>query len=93
LLARLDVAIGPVKSGRTGFSEKQILIYGGNVDQWKKFANSLKLKMGITIADVDDAKARETIESAVAGASLRPNEDNALLIIPWCSAQYEPNMG
>ena len=78
LLARLDVAIGQLNPAEPGLGEAD-LIYGGNVDQWKKFANSLKLKMGITIADVDDAKARETIESAVAGGVFTSNEDNALL--------------
>jgi hypothetical protein len=28
-------------------------IYGGDVDKWSKFANSIKLKPGIIIADVD----------------------------------------
>ncbi len=40
------------------------LYYGGDVSMWKKFANTLKVKMGITLADVDNGLAKSTIESA-----------------------------
>jgi hypothetical protein len=47
------------------------------VEAWQKFANSFKLKMGMTIADVDAAKAKSTVESAVAAGVFASNADNA----------------
>ncbi|HWJ25897.1 MAG TPA: SusD/RagB family nutrient-binding outer membrane lipoprotein, partial [Flavisolibacter sp.] len=43
----------------------------------KKFANSFKLKMGMTIADYDNAKAQSTVESAVAAGVFTSSDDNA----------------
>jgi hypothetical protein len=49
------------------------LYFGGDVEMWKKFGNSLKVKMGITLADVNPTLAQSTVESAYAGA-FAPNE-------------------
>ena len=40
-------------------------VYSGNVQKWVKFANSLKLRLAIRIANVSPAKAKEMAESAV----------------------------
>ncbi|GHT62259.1 hypothetical protein AGMMS50239_15070 [Bacteroidia bacterium] len=37
------------------------VIYGGDVAKWKKFANSLKLRIALRIADKEDALAKQTI--------------------------------
>lgn len=76
LLARLDVAIGNLTTSGESFGSADIL-YGGDVAAWKKFANSFKLKMGMTIADADNAKAKATVESAVASGVFTSNADNA----------------
>jgi len=76
LLTRLDADISKLKTTAESFGGADI-IYEGNVTAWKKFANSLKLKMGMTIADADNAKAKSTVESAVAGGVFTSNADNA----------------
>jgi hypothetical protein len=76
LLTRLDADIAKLKITAESFGGADI-IYEGNVTAWKKFANSLKLKMGMTIADADNAKAKSTVESAVAGGVFTSNADNA----------------
>ncbi len=76
LLTRLDADIAALNPANPGFDRNQDLIYAGNVAAWKKFANSLKLRMGITIADFDNAKAKTVIESAAPGA-FTSNADNA----------------
>jgi len=76
LLTRLDAAIGNLDPGAASFGGADVL-YGGDIVQWKKFANSIKLKMGITIADDDGAKAKSTIESAVSSGVFTSNDDNA----------------
>lgn len=76
LLSRLDAAIADLDESGDSFGESDI-IYGGDVAAWQLFANSFKLKMGMTIADVDNAKAKEVVESAVAAGVFTSNADNA----------------
>ncbi|RYY62936.1 MAG: SusD/RagB family nutrient-binding outer membrane lipoprotein [Chitinophagaceae bacterium] len=77
LLSRLDVAIGQLDPAEGSFDGADV-IYAGDPAQWMKFGNSLKLRMGITIADDDDNAARTAIESAVAGGVFESNDDNAV---------------
>lgn len=75
LLTRLDAAIPDLDNAQPGFPGD--LMYDGSIPLWRKFANSLKLKMGLMIADDDNAKAKSVIESAVAGGVFTSNADNA----------------
>jgi hypothetical protein len=76
LLTRLDEDIANMSTAAGSFGSADI-IYGGDVAKWKKFANSFKLKMALTIADDDNGKAKTTAESAVAGGVFTSNADNA----------------
>lgn len=76
LLTRLDAAIANLNTANKSFGDADIL-YSGDVASWKKFANSFKLKMGMTIADADAAKAKATVESAVASGVFTSNAANA----------------
>ena len=78
LIARLNAAITKLDEDFESFGTGD-LIYGGDVEAWQKFANSLKLKMGMTIADVDPARAKTTVESAVAAGVFTSNADNAVV--------------
>lgn len=56
-------------------------IYGGDMAMWTKFGNSLKLRVGIRMADVNPSAAQAAVESAISGgpdAIIAYNEDNAL---------------
>ncbi|PVY39307.1 SusD/RagB family nutrient-binding outer membrane lipoprotein [Pontibacter virosus] len=70
LFARLDAAIatmnaeGAAGAGSFGSSD---LIYGGNIARWLTFANSLKLKLGMTVADVNPERARTAASEAAPG--------------------------
>jgi hypothetical protein len=77
LLTRLDADIAALDpaSGSLGGAD---IIYGGDPTAWKKFANTFKLKMGITISDYDNAKAKTTVEAAVTAGVFTSNSDNAL---------------
>jgi hypothetical protein len=76
LLTRLDQDITNMNPAHGSFGSADVL-YGGDVTAWKKFANSFKLKMAMTIADDDPVKAKATAESAVAGGVFTSNADNA----------------
>lgn len=76
LLSRMDAAIANLDPGYDGFGGADLL-YDGDASLWKLFANSFKLKMGMTIADSDPAKAKSVAESAVASGVFTSSEDNA----------------
>ena len=78
LLSRLDADITALNTGSGSFGNAD-LVYKGDVSKWKKFANSFKLKMGMTISDFDAAKAKAVVESAVTAGVFTSNADNALL--------------
>ena len=77
LLTRLDTSIAALDVSGSSFGKADI-IYSGDISAWKKFANSLKLKLGITIADYDAAKAKAVVESAVTSGVFTSNNNNAL---------------
>ncbi|HKZ38158.1 MAG TPA: SusD/RagB family nutrient-binding outer membrane lipoprotein, partial [Chryseolinea sp.] len=75
ILARLDGAITALQTGGSGFQAADVL-YSGSVEKWIKFGNSLKLKLGILLADADNAKAKTLVEQASQNV-FTGNADNA----------------
>ena len=53
-------------------------IYGGDMTKWKKFVNSLKLRVAMRMADRDAAAAGAAVAEAVAAGVMESNDDNAL---------------
>lgn len=64
LLTRLDAEIAALNPAEKGFDANQDLVYAGNVAQWVKFANSLKIRMAMTVADVNDIDVKTAVETA-----------------------------
>ncbi len=77
LLIRLDAAMNNLDPAHGSFGVEDNM-YQGNVAQWIKFANSLKLRMGMLLSDVDNALAKSTVESAAPNV-FTSNEDNAAI--------------
>lgn len=77
LITRLNNAIAKLDTGGKSFGDND-RIYGGDVAKWIKFANTLKLRMGITISDIpsESALAQATVSSA-APFVFASNLDNA----------------
>jgi len=66
LIDRLSADISGF-SGTESF-ESGDLYFNGDVAMWKKFASTLKVKLGMLLADVDAAAAKSVVESAYADA-------------------------
>lgn len=75
LFTRLDAALASFAAGGDGFQAADLL-YNGNIAKWIKFGNSLKLKMAMVLADVDNAKTKTRVEQAAANV-FTSNTDNA----------------
>lgn len=89
LLSRLDADIAALNTSVEGFGSTDI-IYGGDIALWKKFANSFKLKMAITIADDDAAKAKSAAEAAVAAGVFTSNSENAKFVFKAAPPNTNP---
>lgn len=74
LLSRLDAAISNL-SGDSDMGSYD-LVYGGDADKWRLFANSLKLRMAIRLADVNSGVSETLAEQAVADGVFTSNADN-----------------
>jgi hypothetical protein len=51
------------------------LYYNGNIGKWKKFANSLHLRIAMRLVKVNPTKAREEAEKAIAAGVFTSNDD------------------
>ena len=77
MLEDLTEAINRIEVSEPGFVSGDI-IYGGDMNKWKKFGNSLKLRIAIRISDVAPGVAGPAIQEAVNSGVFESNEDNAL---------------
>lgn len=77
LLKRVADDIAKLNAGSASFTSAEDLVYKGSVAKWIKFANSMKLKMGMIIADVDAATSKANVEAADASA-IASASDNGL---------------
>lgn len=68
LLTRLDAEIAALNPAEKGFEPNQDLVYAGSTAQWLKFANALKIRMAMLIADSDGPRAKAAVEAANANA-------------------------
>ncbi len=74
-------------------------IYGGDVAKWKKFANSLRARLGMDLSKVDPTRAKAEVSAAIAAGGFTSNSDNAQLVWPgdgindnpWYSNQKAPD--
>lgn len=88
ILARLDAALPKLESKGTPFGGGDLL-YEGNIAEWVKFGNSLKLKLAMIIADSDPAKAK-TMVAAAAPKVFTSNADNAAFPYISTPPNYNP---
>lgn len=79
---RLDIAVKDLNAlpeGTTVFKGYD-LMYDGNVQQWVRFANTLRLRLALRISHIDAARAKTEAETAVSLGVLTANSHNAFLI-------------
>lgn len=77
VIAKLDAATAMIEVEGKGWTQGDI-IYGGDMSKWKKFANSLKLRMAMRIKKVDAALGTQLANEALAAGVLESNADNAV---------------
>ncbi|QZE12798.1 SusD/RagB family nutrient-binding outer membrane lipoprotein [Halosquirtibacter laminarini] len=80
LIVELEDAISKLDPNMEagGFGSADV-IYQGSTAKWKRFANSLLLRMAIHISNVEPDLARETATKAIASGVMTSNDDAAVL--------------
>lgn len=97
LAAAADMLLSPGPSDFGGGD----LLYGSDFESWRRFANSLRMRLAMRLSEVDAAKAEAQFVAAYnhGGAGLGPfqsNADNAMLRYPgspYENPQYENYLG
>lgn len=78
LIARLTAAQAALTASEGSFGSAD-LIYGGNAAKWKKFANTLRLRLAVNMSDVDAAYASAQATAAINAGVMTSNSDDANL--------------
>lgn len=78
---RLTTAVDNLKALPAGTKVYQgyELMYGGDINNWIAFANSLRLRLALRISKVDASRAKAEAEAAVASGVMINNSQNASL--------------
>jgi len=70
-----------VKEATAAFSESAAaepgeVMYSGDLDKWRRYGNSLLLRLAMRLTEVDLALAEQTVAEAFAGGLMESNDDN-----------------
>ncbi|GGK30226.1 hypothetical protein GCM10007962_25610 [Yeosuana aromativorans] len=84
MLATLESSANTLGSGGSSSYGSADLLFGGDVAKWKKFANSLMLRLAMRMVKVDNAGAQAWATKAISGGVMTSNDDIAYV-------QYENN--
>lgn len=76
MLSELESAAQSLDASKPTFGAAD-LIYGGNTAQWKKFAYSLMLRLGMRLTKVDANAAQSWVTKAIAGGVITQDIDIA----------------
>jgi hypothetical protein len=76
LIADIDKAMAQLNASDAGYGSADFY-YKGDVAKWKKYANSIKLRLGMRIRYADAALSQKTVTEAMAQPLLQSNADNA----------------
>ncbi|MCC5938006.1 MAG: SusD/RagB family nutrient-binding outer membrane lipoprotein [Lunatimonas sp.] len=77
MLSELEAAVNVLNAA--GDPIQNDIIFGGDIEKWRRFGNSLMLKMALRLVNVDPTLAQTWAQRAVAGGVFTSSEDDALV--------------
>ena len=77
IIKELTEATAALDASKT--KESAEVLFAGDVAKWKKFGNSLLLRVGMRLTKIDPTLARSTVEKAIAGGVIMSNSDNCFI--------------
>lgn len=78
MLKELEEGVAQI-GGSTNLGDSD-LIFGGDTTKWKKFGNSLMLRLAMRIKNVDSANSSTWVAKAIAGGVMSSSDDTALMV-------------
>ncbi|WP_242083962.1 SusD/RagB family nutrient-binding outer membrane lipoprotein [Aestuariivivens sediminis] len=78
MLKELEESAAALGSGTSGFGSADIM-FGGDQAQWKRWANSMMLRLGLRLIKVDPAGAQAWATKAINGGVMQSNADIAYI--------------
>jgi len=89
LITRLNADIAKLDASAAGFTSSEDVVYKGSVSKWVKFANTLRMKLGMIVADENATAAKSAVEASDAGA-ISASSDNGLFTYLSASPNQNP---
>jgi len=78
IFSELKEAIALIDPSESTFGPEDLL-YQGDMEKWRKLANSLRMRAAMRLSKVDPALAQAEFEDALAAGPFTSNDDNAVL--------------
>ena len=76
MLNELEQAVGQLGSGGFGNAD---FIFNGDVDKWRKFGNSLMLRLAMRLSEKSPSTAQSFAAKAISGGIMADNSDDAFV--------------
>lgn len=89
LITRLNADITKLDASAAGFTSGEDVVYKGSVTKWVKFANTLRMKLAMIVADENATAAKSAVEASDAGA-ISASSDNGLFTYLTASPNQNP---
>ena len=92
LFKRLDEAVKSITGdpSQKKYESAYDLLYSADLEKWKKFGNSLRLRLAMRISNVDPTKAATEAQAAVDGpGGLMTSNDDVAKIPMWSKGWYD----
>lgn len=91
LISQLTDAAAMLDVGSTAFTNVDF-VYGGEMENWRRFANSLRLRLAIRLSEVDPEPARQAFTAALAAGVIESADQEPTFMWeatpanenPWC---------
>jgi hypothetical protein len=93
IVSMIDEALAMIDVNTSmGSNNSNDIVYGGDMMNWAKFGNSLKMRVALRMADADPAAAQAAFEAAgnSAAGAFTSNTDNALFYYQGASPNNNP---
>jgi len=78
MLKELEESVALLGSGTSEFGDAD-LMFQGDLDKWKRFGNSMMLRLGLRLIKIDPAAAQSWATKAIAGGVMTSNADIAYI--------------
>ncbi|WP_282054369.1 SusD/RagB family nutrient-binding outer membrane lipoprotein [Maribacter luteus] len=91
LISRLTDAVDRIDSGddsQYAIPASYDIVFSGDLDKWKRFGNSMRLRLAMRMSNVDPDKAQTEAAAAIADGVMESNADGAHIPL-WSSGWYD----